>query len=529
MTDEAYDQISLNNDSDILSMRGDISEWIQPPPDLIDEFVISTDHTLPETSFEHQRKLDSIERNNLYNDLSFTTIRSTALVESRIVGSQITENNVRTLLRLAGGLEQDPKLSEKGARQLLTFLAKRPHLLLITKESLDHLESTWTGAKPHDDTTSQPIGKTKFYVLLELATFCSPSWDLVRELTYLAVSETAFSILIEQANFKRRVRSIQSIPNRCRPCNDGVLRDAIKCFHSGSSSQICAAALSCSLLAIVPLPKRPIDNSLANILGLESIPRSRLRDMTVKVHGLANRDKKPKRNPNSPSLTFDQRHDLIEAQRLLYPKAEDLTFIRLSKRVYDVSKKSSHDDVSCNRCRVLNQAIVGAHHPPPVPKDGVMSAYGVVLAVSMKIRHSDELSGIDICLYAEDLSPGMENRLALSVIIEDLLRGGQLYHTLRHPLPLRFERRITKMSDMLWNLPLSCLEATKDQRILIERWIETLGAISARPIMYTIRLFGDIRPYWASFQDSLLHLPNFPANEDNSGTEDFRPMGCVNQ
>ncbi|KAH8600542.1 hypothetical protein B0O99DRAFT_682232 [Bisporella sp. PMI_857] len=122
------------------------------------------------------------------------TLHSAALVESRVEGLYITEQNVIRLLQLSGG--------EEPARRLLNFLSKWDELFLLTGDDLDDLEEAWTGKLRAAEGASASSTSSKFYVLIEMRTFMNTLWTIVREITYLAVSEAAFEIIVKYANFK---------------------------------------------------------------------------------------------------------------------------------------------------------------------------------------------------------------------------------------------------------------------------------------------------------------------------------------
>jgi len=135
----ADDQISLANDSDIMSMRRHISDWIQPPPSVV-ESDSDVESAIPTGVLDHQDLLPLQIPNT-----KLGTLRSASLVNSRVVGLYIAEHNVRTLLQLAAGPQPQPPNSERAAREIVSFLTKWDELIVLDGDSINHIESAWTG------------------------------------------------------------------------------------------------------------------------------------------------------------------------------------------------------------------------------------------------------------------------------------------------------------------------------------------------------------------------------------------------
>lgn len=79
-------------------------------------------------------------------------------------------------------------------------------------EDLTSLEEIWTGEMRVEDEASESSRTCSFYALMEFTTFLNGSWDMVREITYLAISKLAFDILVTYANFKRTRDRIERVP-----------------------------------------------------------------------------------------------------------------------------------------------------------------------------------------------------------------------------------------------------------------------------------------------------------------------------
>jgi hypothetical protein len=232
-TGKAYNDISLADDSDVFSMRRHISSWIPAPPTIInppdlDQSLDQSDHLpipIPNT------KLGSV--------------RSAAVIKFSFIGLRITQSNATSLLQLAQGRNNNKGNSTKAARELVSFISRWDQMLSLTSTELDELEYLWTGDTRSDDNAANSSSTEEFYVLLEFSCFLSNSWQITKEITSLAISKSAFEILITYANFQKRHVQAESLPDITRQCKMAVLRQCIECFKSGSPWQMLLCATTC--------------------------------------------------------------------------------------------------------------------------------------------------------------------------------------------------------------------------------------------------------------------------------------------
>jgi len=471
VTGSTFDQISLTNDSDIISMRRNISNWIQAAPSTVAGPDFEQDfgeHDLA-PALDHQ----SLLRIPIPNT-KLGTLHSAALVEARVEGLFITEQNVTKLLQLAGG--EDP------ARQLLNFLAKWNELLLLTGDDIDDLEEAWTGISRFVNGNPAPSTSSKFYTLIETKTFMNTSWTIVRELTYLAVSKEAFEIVFTYANFKIQHPGRQLVAKAARSCSKAVLIESLRCLLSGSPVQLFITATTCVCLSFYALPEKKRSDHAPPIetLAFGNLRRPRLPEFIHKFHKIANRKEKTKfRIPRDVfELSPKQRSDWLKKRypEDRVPAPEDLSFIRTSEGTKFVSEKDLHEESQCARC-ILGSKYDEKPHHFTASGPNVFSAYGLELVISLNLT-ADGSDKHDICLFAVADVPEVAGDKELAVIVEDLLQSGHGYHTIRHPIPQWFERdRNLCGGDILWNLPLHYRPFTGKERIDITDWVSELKSL----------------------------------------------------
>ncbi len=122
-------------------------------------------------------------------------LRSATCIESRVKGLFISRDNVDTLL-------QSVRDKERFARGVLSVLpSNKTFNMKLTAHDLSNIHEIWTG----DAGNSTIAGQFEtFHTKLAFRSFFTETWDLVRELSYLAVSDGAIEVLIARS---RRSRS----------------------------------------------------------------------------------------------------------------------------------------------------------------------------------------------------------------------------------------------------------------------------------------------------------------------------------
>lgn len=499
VTGSTFDQISLTDDSDIISMRRNISNWIQAAPSTVTGLDLEQDFGGPDIvpALDHQ----SLLRIPIPNT-KLGTLHSAALVESRVEGLFITKENVTKLLYLAGG--------EEPARQMVNFLAKWDELLLVTRDDLDDMEEAWTGKLRTTNESSAPSTDSEFYVVVEMKTFMNSSWMIVRDLTYLAVSKAAFEIIFTSARFKIQHTGLRSVANAARSCSNTILIEALRCLRSGSPGQHFIAATSCVCLSLYALPERKRSDHAPPIetLAFGHIRRPRLPEFIQKFHkigGRLGRRVKPKlRVPREMyylvrALRCESRERRSTASRI--PALKDLSFIRNSEATRRVSAKDLHEENRCARC-ILGSKYDEEPHYLTVSDPSVFSAYGLELVISLNLTDA-KLDRHEICLFAVADTPEVMDERGLAVIVEDLLQSGYVHHTIRHPLPKWIQHNNGQCyRDMLWSLPFPYRPFTGKERIDATDWVSELKGL---PIMEsTKKRTAEFR--WDGLQMMLYYL-----------------------
>lgn len=435
-------------------MRGVIDRWIPDPPGSAGAAALENTFIDLTIDTDHESLMGMP-----FPETPHGTIRSARLVSSRLRGLYITQN---TLMKVAQQLKHIPNWAEDSARQLINFITQWDDLLVLTGKDLVGLEFLWTGK-----TRSNSLKSTKFYVLIEFATYLTSSWEIVREINYLAISEGAFDVFGKHVPNRSKHTGIMSMPQITRPCPEQILRDAINCLCSCSSAQSLISAIACTRVAFHSLPRRTRMEyvPLTAKIGFGYIHRSRLHHMVEECY------------PWNRRCRISTRKDIIpEDQR--------------------------HNSTLCNRCGLVDDLDEEEHF---LPQDGhiVTPVQGLVLVESLE-EFDQEMNPQrhDLCVFVLNKSAQITDERKLAAAVKDLFGNKQLYHTIRHPLSKYVQHEYKFWRDIIWNLPMPYRPATRFQQLDVANWIR---ALCHDFVSY-------IRPrspdHWSCLQLLLYHLAN---------------------
>jgi hypothetical protein len=193
-------------DPDVYSLAGEIQPWMEaqdtqmmPPEDFLDP---NTPETVSDTLEE-----DPIDSLGQFKSLQ-GLVRDARIIESRLRSLYITRDNAQSLLQ---GFE-NPNTATGLVRSILATLNRRC-VVLESDDVLNSIEDKWTGnVRPR---ISFPSQSSRVYAQFRVSYFINHAWEQVRELTYLAVSDEAREMLIEQAKFRGDVRRSRFDPPEC--------------------------------------------------------------------------------------------------------------------------------------------------------------------------------------------------------------------------------------------------------------------------------------------------------------------------
>jgi hypothetical protein len=126
------------------------------------------------------------------------TIQHAGEIEARVRGVLITTDNLQTLLMSF----EEPGMSKKFALEVWTELFDHA-MELDDDDALNSIEQIWTvNARPINPSTST-AGKCKIYATITLAYYIGLNWEIVREISFLAIAGDALVHLFAAAGRPR--------------------------------------------------------------------------------------------------------------------------------------------------------------------------------------------------------------------------------------------------------------------------------------------------------------------------------------
>lgn len=462
--EDNFDNITLGPDSDILSMRRAM-DWISSKA--VD---VPHAHTRVPSTYapvgNDQRALVSSEKIPI---TALGIIRPEITIRSQVVALRLTEDNIESWLSAS------PEASTKSpfnpcARKLINELTRWDEMLVVIGADLDYLEHAWTsdGQMAHD-----PLGEgpgTEYYSIFQYRCFVSHSWEIVQEMSYLAISSGALIVLRERAAFQKRHERIEAFPESLRRCSGTIFKDTVDCLRSGSSWQTLQLALKSTMFFLSPEPagKRADSAPPVKFLGYAYTRWNFVRSFLDEIMCMS-RNSAYLRSPASGQNGTKRRKTGITGRGAV---SGHQTFWRSSERLTKPNLLA-RDPSECTRCKRSGHDIYGptcanSESAPP------QTAYGAILVISLKSESDPERQvRYDVCLFIYDGSLQDWEDLSFLTVVEDLAQNSFVHHTIRHSTKSKESQPRT--ADMLWNLPLPYRNNVGKRRAAIYEWVGELG------------------------------------------------------
>jgi hypothetical protein len=218
------------------------------PPPIVDPFETQANAEQP-TPIDHKDVLPiQIPTTKL------GSLRSAHIFDARIYGLRLNKEHAKAILALQM-MQCDPtyKRTKLKIFDMVTKLLDKSHeFLSVSEEDLNYMEEIW-GGDPNVSSRRLPsrghfscCQLSTYFVLMEFATYMERTdWTIAREITYLAISKRALSILTDDLGYLH----LDTVLAKARPCDPKVWRDSIECLRLGSPLQHFRAAISCVLVS----------------------------------------------------------------------------------------------------------------------------------------------------------------------------------------------------------------------------------------------------------------------------------------
>ncbi len=130
-------------------------------------------------------------------DSGFGAVRHAAPIESRFLGLVITDDNVQTFV-----MSTSTNVRRLIIRQILDQFSVSNEPSIMTTDQLSSIEEMWTGHLRLR--TPLQLRETKVYTVYAVVYHLSPSWDRIRDLCSISITDGAFEVLVKESELKAK-------------------------------------------------------------------------------------------------------------------------------------------------------------------------------------------------------------------------------------------------------------------------------------------------------------------------------------
>ncbi|KAF2495383.1 hypothetical protein BU16DRAFT_561664 [Lophium mytilinum] len=199
---------TMTIDPDVYSLQGEIQPWMEgqdiDPEELLGVPVAA------DAASESEDTSDLLHRFRTKTGV----VKDARQIQSRLRGLVITRDNLETILQTF----ENPNAATRFVRGVISLLSRRC-VALESEDVLDAVESQWTGHTRFR--LNRMNQKPKVFVQFRISYYINPVWEQVRELTYLAATDDARELLLQQAGYRGIIRRSPFSPPEC--CTSDLL------------------------------------------------------------------------------------------------------------------------------------------------------------------------------------------------------------------------------------------------------------------------------------------------------------------
>jgi hypothetical protein len=472
----AYDEVSLVSDSDVQSLFRPMSDALPSAPSIFGREMQSIEREMrfvsPPTS------LNPLSAPSLTSHRGL--VRQSNLVTKKIAGLCLWEANVPHFFHVVNGGLKETNKGQTTARDIINTFSleqrqtpNRKHgakhdeihkrnlkerTLCLTGSELQVLEESWMGeTQQADDFPAIPPNEC-FFCFVSFECYLTSSWEIVKQITYLAITKPALDMVGQYARYRRLAPTLPAFLGSWeRNVGDKALQDCIYCLSFASPGQGLLAAIHAKSLTICCRPRAMNAMTLehpewTNPIGLldfdidYSWGQGSVVEKHVKAIQRAKMDYQRVRNLSREHRTWteEQRQNLLPG---------DFGFCRTGERTDPIHDGKEHIATECPRCCQSHSRNFGVYHQP-WNNGQVQSMNGMVLVFAPDTNRENSKEQ-NFCLFflQTPLHPG-----AMSLMdgtLQNMIAADQMYHSIRSPKQgcfVYFDRG--QWPYVVWNLPI---------------------------------------------------------------------------
>ncbi|KAF2177247.1 hypothetical protein K469DRAFT_809553 [Zopfia rhizophila CBS 207.26] len=502
---KAYDEVSFFEDSDVQSLRKYISNWMPAAQSVAARLGPRFEHGVPiDLSPGDNRSLPFPVPKTEHG-----TVCSANVVTKRLAGLCLWEANFMEFFEMVTTRKSSEKdKTQSVAREIIgCFSAEsrqkyvkfrktrhRPShpcvrsesslkegspkkgglercTLCLTGSQLQALEESWIGGvEPTSDVPALPPDE-RFYCLISFECFLTTSWEVVEQITYLAITRPVADLLTRYASYKRGA-SIPFFPDSWWiACADTALQECINCLSSASSSQLLLAAISAKSVTIRAQQETLCrDDTTVELLDFDcnyGWGQGVVVEKHIKATQRTKVDVQRVQNLSRGFRTLREDH----LQRSLQT---NFSFCRNFERATPILDSKRHDVAACSRCsQTLHGNAAGRRELWTTA--AIQSTNGMVLV------EASETSGIlytpdDLCLFVLHPPDHLNAASTIPRTLNQILEAGKMYHSIRNPKRGWLNHfQESHYPNIMWNLPLIYWAVTPKAKNDMKNWLGELG------------------------------------------------------
>jgi hypothetical protein len=275
--------------------------------------------------------------------------------ENRIMTLRITQARVKTLMQFAYNRSQtgsQTRINKQTiARDIISLMPSWSRTMIVSRRSLQLLEAFWAGREIITDPS--PEGPTIF-LALEFAIFVDSKNQVIKQLSCLAISTSAYQSLLGHANFTPLEKEGKDpeqlgLDGFGRHLSWSVLKECLECLDSGSRSELRSAAASRITFSVYSPKIRQANTGLVpavEALGFAYITQSPIASFAGRIR--------------DSSVT-----ELAAHGKILFTQS-------MMKEVF---VRGCHSVIACNRCKLMRET--GPYNANIVPWTGPLHTFSM--------------------------------------------------------------------------------------------------------------------------------------------------------
>lgn len=353
----------------------------------------------------------------------------------------------------------------------------RERTLCLTGSELQVLEESWMGEiRQADDSPSIPADE-RFFSFISFECSLSSSWEVVKQITYLAITKAALDRIVARAQYHRSGPVLPDFLDTWeKSFADKALQDCMYCLSSASPTQSLLAAISARSLSISCRYMTNFvheDASWLDPVGLLDFDVDYSWGQGSVVENLVKTIQRRKMDFRRVQSLAPEHRTRPEEQRQMSLQS-DFGFCRAGTRTDPIRDGEQHVASNCLRCSRSDTRNYNVYHEP-WNNGSLQTMNGMVLISAPDANQKPEGGYVEqgICLFLLDESTTSDMDLLIEDTLQNMIAAEQMYHSIRAPKRGSFNHLNNKhWPYVAWNLPVPYRQNFPWETCDVKNWLE---------------------------------------------------------